>query len=76
MNFSKSPACYVSLRFLRNQRSIVMQASEEFECNDTLIDHYWCLVTSLHLVMLGNMKSVKPRSLFDTKVRMVDYFHA
>lgn len=50
-----------------SQRSIAEQAAEEPICNLELLNHYWCLVTSLYMIMHSSMKSIKPLSLFDTK---------
>ncbi|XP_057316884.1 rab3 GTPase-activating protein non-catalytic subunit-like isoform X2 [Hydractinia symbiolongicarpus] len=51
------------------QRSIAEQAVDEPQCNSRLLNHLWCLVASLYLIMLGKMKSIKLNSLFDTKVK-------
>lgn len=61
-----------------NKLSIVEQAAEEPFCNLNLLKHYWCLITTLYLIMHGGMKSVKPLSLFDTKGKhaFVQPFHA
>jgi len=49
------------------QQSIMKQAQDENRCNIDLLNHFWCMVTSLYLIMLGGVRSIKPLSLFDTK---------
>jgi len=52
-----------------SQRSIVEQAIDQAFCDKDLIAHNWLLVVALYLLMHGNVRSIKPSMLFDTKGR-------
>ena len=62
--------CFIfpRMRSELSQQSIMKQAQDEHRCNVDLLNHFWCMVTSLYLIMLGGVRSIKPLSLFDTKV--------
>lgn len=61
-----------SIHFIySSQRSIVEQAIDQAFCDKDLIAHNWLLVVALYLLMHGNVRSIKPSMLFDTKVRFI-----
>ena len=48
--------------------SLVELAVEQKEANVQLVEHHYVLCALVHSVLAFSMKSVKPLSLFDTKV--------
>ena len=48
--------------------SLVELALEQKDSNVELVEHHYDLCVVLHAVMTFNMRSIKPLSLFDTKV--------
>lgn len=58
---------HVWSRIVSSHYSIAEQAVSEPASNIQLLAHFWDMITVLHLVMVGNLRSVKPLALFDTK---------
>jgi Rab3 GTPase-activating protein non-catalytic subunit len=51
--------------------SLVELAVEQKEANVQLIEHHYVLCVLLHAILVFSLKSVKPMSLFDTKVSKI-----
>ncbi len=45
-------------------------STEQKDSNHELVQHHYTLVTILHAILVFSLKSVKPLSLFDTKVSL------
>ena len=51
--------------------ALVELANDQASSNEQLIRHHYYLAVIMYAVMTFTMKSVKPLSLFDTKVRSI-----
>lgn len=55
--------------------SLVELTIEQKEANIELVEHHYALCVILHAVFVFSLKSVKPLSMFDTKVCYVAILH-
>ena len=53
---------------IQGPTSLVELAVEQKEANNSLVEHHYVFCALLHAVLVFSLKSIKPFSLYDTKV--------